>query len=358
MKRVWLLVLAAVPAGAAALELDAEKPASAPSSGPATQPVFDPDVLFVGPRRTRPTSQEAPATAWERPEPPPTSMPATRPAPRKVVDVKTLTGLFEAIGSNRHIRLAAGAYSLKDIQPSQLNSRHVRLRPWQDVHGYQPEIHDLRNLRIEGLGEKPVRLITPHLDYSVLDFSQVADVELVNLEFGHDPEAVGPCQAGVIYAYHSSFLRFERCVLFGCGTYGLVLNHVAGLDFDHSVIRDCSQGILIARNAKALRFSQARFEGNKGAGFHLAQCRDVRVEDCTFKHNAHRRSAIAGNALFRLTGSRDVVIRRCRGFDNRFGTLVSPPGAARVRETTIRTRRARSQTDEKSGQRTDEGRGR
>jgi hypothetical protein len=268
-----------------------------------------------------PRAAEPPAPAAESPEPPDT---------RKVFEVDSVDGLVDAIGPDRIIRLAPGEYNLSRAKQKDLP--HVAWKKAFD--GWDLWIEKVSTLKIEGAGDKPVRVfVSPRYAY-VFNLSGVEGLELVNLELGHAPEP-GYCAGGVVNAAGCKRIAFRRCVLFGCGTEGLTLRDISGLDFDDSLIRDCTYGILTAEACRDLVFRRSTFRENREFhGFVLTRCGPVRMEKCAIVDN--RAGDDDGGCLFQVGSGTVLTLDGCKVLRNRYRVLADPADALKTVDTLIR----------------------
>ena len=268
MKRLILLIVTPAFAAAAILALldrSAGEPVSQPANGAATQPA---------------------------------SRPATLPA-RKTIDVGTLEQLVEAIGPDRIIRLAAGAYDIGKAKP--MAGKHARLAIRKPA-GIELVISDVRNLRIEGAGPAKVQLLTGNRLATVLTLNDFADAELVNLVIGHMPVAQGG-DASAVLIQRAKNVRFENCELFG-GTVGLEVIGAESLTFVESTIDHCSDGIVSLRDCSEVLFEDSTFHDNYTSfGFAIESCRNVRMQDCSIVGNT-----VTDRALFSLCAQSRVEV--------------------------------------------------
>jgi len=269
---------------------------------------------------TRPASRAAPATR-----------PATRPTEWKVITVETPEELVAAIGPERVIRLTADIYDLSKVKQRRL--KHVL---WSEVHdGWELVVRDVRNLRIEGAGKQMPRIIVAPAYAYVLGFRDVANVELVNIEFSHAPGAKGYCTGGVLRVVGGRDVAVRVCRLLGCGTEGLTLTKVDGFAFLGSSISDCTYGILTAGGCRNLSFKNCSFAGNKEFhGFRISDSVNVAFERCHIKNN--RLTSTPGRPLFSAASCSNVRVVGCEITGNVFGELARPEGIVRFETTAVR----------------------
>ena len=241
-------------------------------------------------------------------------------ATQKEITVGTAQELIDALGSNRTVVIKDGAeLNLSDILDNMQLFRRMGYLWTGDYYaerdgdkelkvscerfdGRQFELVNVRNLTIRG--GKNCKLIVRPRYANVLNFYKCRNIRLERLTLGHTEE--GYCEGGVIYAENSENISIANCDLYGCGTYGLEINHVNKLAMERTVIRDCSYGIMQilnssdctftdcdfvrcrqfdlvgVRNSQDTRFVRCRFAQNKGELFNLGSA--IRVESCEIHH--------------------------------------------------------------------------
>jgi hypothetical protein len=230
----------------------------------------------------------------------------TKGATAKVIRVSTPQEFVEHIGPNRVLELEPGEYVLSEVQDRRMD--FVRWDP--NFDGKTLTIRKVENLKIVGIGNKPVRLIVHPRYVFVLNFENCKNVEMVNLVLGHAPDE-GYCDSGVVGAVNCEKISIRKCELFGCGTEGLTLTNVRSFSFEDSIIRDCSYGIMTVKNCAGLSFSGSQFIRNhEYYGINLHDTKAVVFNDCVFSKNK------IGDTLFRVTSCSDIVVKGGKISDN------------------------------------------
>ncbi len=219
------------------------------------------------------------------------------PDDRAVIRVNSVAGFLDAIGSDRAIELAPGEYRLSEFQ----NRAGPSIRWLPNHDGSTLSIHGVRRLRIAGRPGKETRLIVEPRYVFVLHFEACQDIELTNLVLGHAPEE-GYCDSGVVGAVDCERLSLKDCDLFGCGTYGLVLDRVRDFRFEDSIVRECSYGILNLSGCVGATFVRSRFTNNREySGFAITASGTVTFTDCVVAENT------LAEALFSMDRGSNVV---------------------------------------------------
>ncbi|HET6442006.1 MAG TPA: right-handed parallel beta-helix repeat-containing protein [Phycisphaerae bacterium] len=181
-------------------------------------------------------------------------------------------------------------------------------------------IRNVEGLKIIGKGEQPVRLLVRPRYVFVLNFEHCKDVEMVNLVMGHAPQE-GYCDSGVLGVVDCERMCIRQCELFGCGTEGLRLVNVRSFSFEDSVIRDCTYGILTAKNCAELSFVRTRFTKNREFwGVSLHDTKGVVFDGCAFRENKSEAP------LFHVTSCSEVVVTGGEIADNEVKGLTNNSG--------------------------------
>ncbi|MCK4626812.1 MAG: right-handed parallel beta-helix repeat-containing protein [Phycisphaerae bacterium] len=275
-------------------------------------------------KKLSPPNEKSSTQSAGKTEPPPSSTAKAPSNERKVITVESVDGFIAAIGPNCVIRLLPGQYNLTKVRQQRL--KHVF---WQEeFDGDNLIIRNVCNLRIEGVGDKPVSVIVNPGYVYVLGFQDADGVELVNLELGHAPQK-GGCSGGVVMVERGKNVTIQKCVLFGCGMEGLTLKDTEGLTFTQSTIRGCTYGIMTVEGCNDLTFKNATFTNNKEYhGFVISDSNNVKFENCLIKGNT-------SPILFNVTSSSNVEIINGRIINNCYASLERRPKSVQIEDTNI-----------------------
>ena len=145
---------------------------------------------------------------------------------REVFEVRSASDFFNAVGSNRILRIVTDNIDLSDF-PEFENSH----------------ISDVENMTIEGIDPKlPTDMYVNTNDFSevaVLEFMNCKNIVLRNLRLGHYPETYS-CNAPVVAFNDCEKITIEECILYGCGTEGIDAQRTHRLLFSNSTIESCT----------------------------------------------------------------------------------------------------------------------
>lgn len=152
------------------------------------------------------------------------------------------------------------------------------------VHnGRQLTIRNIHDLTIVGDYNTHI-LVDPAYAY-VLNFVNCNNLKIENLTMGHTVE--GYCTGGVVGLQGCNKVSISYSDLYGCGAYGIVAEKSSGIEMYHSIIHDCSYGIMQLFDVKDAYFSSCDFVRNRE--FLMlevdSQCREIEFSDCRFAQN-------------------------------------------------------------------------
>jgi hypothetical protein len=198
---------------------------------------------------------------------------------QEVVQVNTMAGFFEAIGSNKHIIVKGGTYYITDLV-EKLPTTYVS---WHKIYdGFEPHITGVKNLTISS-ADTARFLIEPRYAW-VMKFEKCSNISFSNLVFGH--EIGGYCSGGCVAFDRSSDISFDSCSLYGSGTVGLDLEYVTNLTFNRSLIYECTYNLLNLTESKNLSFTQSTFRDTEGYNpVEIDACDSVAFSQCRFIDN-------------------------------------------------------------------------
>lgn len=190
------------------------------------------------------------------------------------VTVHNAREFLDALKSDVHIRLEPGNYDLNKYLEGD--------NPYQSLYIKEGKLYGLKNVLIEGLGDQPLDFITYNSFSPVLSISNCEYLSLVNLNFGHDPAiGSGNCTGDVVDIQDSKNINIEKCVLFGCGMVGMNISNVQTMEFNDSVIKECSDNIAYIIKCKDISFNRSKFLNN-GSGVRTGTCENIKFTDCDF----------------------------------------------------------------------------
>lgn len=168
---------------------------------------------------------------------------------REVFEVRSASDFFNAVGSNRILRIVTDNIDLSDF-PEFENSH----------------ISDVENMTIEGIDPKlPTDMYVNTNDFSevaVLEFMNCKNIVLRNLRLGHYPETYS-CNAPVVAFNDCEKITIEECILYGCGTEGIDAQRTHRLLFSNSTIESCTYNAISLIESSDFVSSNATIAHNK-----------------------------------------------------------------------------------------------
>lgn len=183
---------------------------------------------------------------------------------REVIEVRSAKELFEAIGSNRIIRV------MTDIIDISENTYYSGVK-----------VKDVYNLTIEGVDPKyPVDLYVDAFDSpasNAFTFEDSENIELINLRIGHYPEMRTACMTPVLSFRGCKYIRIKGCVLYGCGTEGIDAVNTHDFKFENSTIESCKTTAVSLNKCTNFTFSHATIAHNRTeeATISIRLCEDI-----------------------------------------------------------------------------------
>lgn len=235
-----------------------------------------------------PEPTEAPAPT-ETPEP--TESPdAVNPAEPRVVHASTVEEFIAAVAPNTEIVLDAGVYDFsqwaKDDAISHYGLGDVDFGyVYGGTYGdYHVCFYGLDGLTITGSEDGTTEIVTEYPYADVLNFNTCTNITLRGLTMGHTVER-GFCTGDVLEFDCCENIVLSELDLYGCGTYGIVMDTTFSLTMTDSVIRECSDGILQALDSSELRFENCEMRDCEGYGMLFASDAAMTFVGCSFTGN-------------------------------------------------------------------------
>jgi hypothetical protein len=184
-------------------------------------------------------------------------------------------------------------------------------------------------VKIIGLGEQPVRILTANPDVVVMAFVNADDLILENLELGHAGPEKASCLGNVLQLKYCRNVGLEKCILFGSGAVGLDCDKSKKVVLRNSSIRDCTWGIAWINESESVEFQDCTFESNacRYQGFNISDTRDVRFTGCTMAQNCVGETR--GRSLFYFQNG-TAVLDNCQLKTNGGNQLTQSPESLSV----------------------------
>lgn len=229
----------------------------------------------------------------------------------QVVTVGNADEFYEAIGSDKHIKLKPGVYNISAIKQDDDRSENIY---WESEYdGKELALNGINNMTIEGLGDEPVEIVIEPRYADVLTFINCNYIKLKNLKVGHTNRP-GYCTGGVLYLDSCNNIEIENSILYGCGTYGIRAYNTQGFIFDDSIIEECTYGIMEINKSKDFTFINSKFRNCQEYDLISIDASDnINFEKCEITDN---KVLSKYNTVLAVDLSSDINFTKCRFEDN------------------------------------------
>ena len=237
-----------------------------------------------------PPSEEAPSEEAPSEEIPTEEAPTEDP-PSEVI-VETVAQFIAALrpGATILIPESTGLLLISEDGYQPLNeygeteNPNVLLTYTED--GYSVTICELDGLTIRGTGTHPASVTSGASESYVLRFFDCDDLRIENLSVGHLSDT--QCDGGVFYMVDCDNVTIKDTDMYGCGTEGLYLENVVGLNVIDSTIYDCTYHLMTITYSRDLTFTNTVFR-ESGLGYgslvNIRASRDILFDRCFFNDN-------------------------------------------------------------------------
>ncbi|MDR5587540.1 MULTISPECIES: right-handed parallel beta-helix repeat-containing protein [Clostridium] len=200
------------------------------------------------------------------------------------VTVENAKELVNAIGSNKRIILKPGVYNLSNIkQVNNIDNSVI----WKNVYdGKELNIQNIHDLTIEGMGPGQVEINIDSRYAEIMNFNNVSNVTIKNIIAGHTPEPYH-CNAGVLSFHNSTDISIMNSELYGCGSVGLSLGNVKGLNASKCIIDHCSFEALRINGCEDIKFTENKIIDHEAYGniIDISGSKDIIFEKCELSGN-------------------------------------------------------------------------
>lgn len=243
--------------------------------------------------------------------------------------VDSVDAFLAALGSDRTVILAAGEYNLS--RAADYGGAGTDTYAWAEVgDGYELVIDRLQNLTILGAdGAESVSIVTEPRYANVLRFEDCRTVMIDGLTAGHTPDQ-GYCTGGVLFLGGCDDTYVNGCVLYGCGTVGIIAYNCRGVFAEQTTIKECSSGAIQTTSCYDVRFTDGRIYD---CGLEADSIRYHLFDVITTTGFAVHNTEIYNNdaRLFLMSKySAGVELRGCRVCNNQFQEGICTSGGSVV----------------------------
>lgn len=186
----------------------------------------------------------------------------------QIVDVSNAADLVSNMGSNRTFVLNPGDYDLSKVDEN------------LSIHFDGYSFVNLENVEFIGNVQLQLDFLTEDLYRPVIAFRESKNIKLSNLYIGHEPVSLyGYCEGEVVFLNNCEDVYIGNSTLYGCGTVGIYGNNVTNLVCEDTVIRDCSEDLLLLYNSNNLSFINCEFQNRSDEHLVFNECQTILIEN-------------------------------------------------------------------------------
>ncbi len=254
---------------------------------------------------------------------------------RNEIEVSNPEAFFRSIGSNRTLKLISPHYNLSELTPE---LRWANAFMEEDFDGYGLVISGVENLSLVG-ANPTASLISLEAGYpNVITFRNCQNITITNIESGHWPKK-SLCSGSVFSFVDCENITLDRCILFGCGTYGISAQNSRNLKVKGSTIKECTYGIIYLESITEFLGEDCQFYNNdsyQGMVTATVLRGDVRFKNCQFFENRVTDYNSDNNYFFRVweEGS-TIIVENSTIANNEFIHLSNDSDRVKLVETTV-----------------------
>lgn len=229
-------------------------------------------------------------------------------AQTKIITVDTPDEFVDAIGSDRTIQLKGSTIYLSNVSQDKQGTNYKFV---EEYDGHELTIFGVNNLKIIGLGDKPVKIITKPVYGDVIVFENCNNITIENVDAGHGPEK-GSCSGGVFNISNSKNFTINKSIMYGSGTEGITASNVTGLKCNNSIIKGCTNSIMTLDRCNDFEFNTCEFTDNKEFDLiNISNCISVKFDSCSFTNNQTGTDDYSDYAIFNVSQSMSIVLKDC-----------------------------------------------
>jgi hypothetical protein len=227
-------------------------------------------------------------------------------AQKKSFTVETADQFVDAIGSDRIIKLKSDI----DLSTVKSDKKGQFFQFKKEYDGYELNISGVKNLKIIGLGDKPIKITTKPQYGDVIAFDNCTNVFIENVDAGHGPQK-GYCTGGVFNISNSKSFTINKSILYGSGTEGITARNVIGLKCTNTIIRGCTYSIMTLNTCEKFQFTNCEFSDNQEFDLvNIANSKEIKFVKSTFLNNRTGTESYSDYALFNVSES-SVSLTNC-----------------------------------------------
>lgn len=256
----------------------------------------------------------------------------------KIITVDNADEFVDAIGPDRTIQLKGSTIYLSNVTSSKRNTYFQFSEIWDGEH--ELVITGVTNLKIIGLGDKPVEINTRPEEGDVISFLNCSNITIDNVDAGHGPTK-GGCDGGVFSFSNCKKILIQNSIMYGSGTFGISAMDVEGLKCNNATIRGCSRNILVLQNCNNSEFNNCQFTENETEYddlINIENCIGIKFNNCDFTRNITRLSGEEEwnqYCLFKINKSMNISLTNCNIKNNACDYLANRPNSFEMLNTSL-----------------------
>lgn len=174
------------------------------------------------------------------------------------VNIENVSDLLNEISSNKILTLSPGEYSVSNLVLEEDENVY-----YEDVYdGKELILSNLSKLTLKSVDKEETRVLSTPRYSNVITFKNCDEINIENLTVGHTEDAPGSCIGGVLKFNNCQNVVLNNLILFGCGTYGIILENVKNFKIQNTIIKECTLGILQIFDSENVKFIDCIFKNN------------------------------------------------------------------------------------------------
>lgn len=258
----------------------------------------------------------------------------TTGAQSKIINVDTPDEFIDAIGSDRIIQLNGSTIYLNEITPGK-EGPNFKLENMGE--GFEVKIMAVNNMKIVGMGNKPVEIVTKPQYGNVIVFENCKNITIENVNAGHGPRK-GVCSGGVFSLSNCDNFKIIKSIMYGSGTEGITANNCKNIQCKNSIIRGCTYSIMSLNNCSKVSFDSCDMNDNERFDLiNIDKSIEVEFQNCVISNNQSE-SIFDGpntNCLFNIAQSMIVKLYNCTIKSNHTGYFCNKANALDMKNTKL-----------------------
>lgn len=200
----------------------------------------------------------------------------------KTVTVDDINQFVKAIGSDKIIRLKTSKLIVSNAVQA-ANNEYLTVKPVEK--GWELEIRNVKNLKIIGTVNQPVKLITNTRQAAVLSFKNCENIVISHVEAGH-AAGKGVSKEGVLVFKDCKNIQINESVVSGSGSEGLTFLNVKEVSLKNLTIKGCSSGAMTVKNSSNIYFEGGRLTNNQAFDLiSIFDSENITFEKCKIDFN-------------------------------------------------------------------------